>query len=184
MSTQGATDAISPAGTAPVAAAAVALLDQCAALLEQVPESSYRTDSRLLAGGTIGKHLRHCLDHYKAALDGRRDGAVVQYDRRERGGDIEHDRSAALDEILTLRNRLAGVREADLADPMRVRFMITGDGAESEFETTFGREVAFAGHHAVHHFAMIKAIASEHGVVAPDGFGKAPSTINHEAEHV
>jgi hypothetical protein len=28
---------------------------------------------------------------------------------------------------------------------------------------------------------MVKAIAAEHGATCPSDFGKAPSTINHEA---
>ena len=36
-------------------------------------------------------------------------------------------------------------------------------------------------HHAIHHHAVMGAIAMEQGLDIPAGFGKAPSTINHES---
>lgn len=165
----------------PVASAAIALLDQCAGLLARLPEGAYQAESRVIEGGTIGKHVRHCLDHYRAAIEGLQTGQTVAYDHRARGGDIETEPGAALREIDSLRARLSLITAAQLAEPMSVRFMLTGDGVESEFQTSFGREIAFAGHHAVHHFAMVGAIAAEHGASPPDGFGKAPSTINFES---
>ena len=167
--------------TAPVAIAAIRLLEQCEDLVGRLSDEAYTADSRVLAGGTIGKHLRHCLDHYRAALDAGEAGRDADYDRRARGGDLECRRDVALAELAALRDRLGTVSGETLANPLRVRFMITGDGTEETFESSFGREIAFAGHHAVHHFAMIKAIAGEHGVDAGADFGKAPSTINHEA---
>jgi DinB superfamily len=172
---------IKPRATPGVAAAGAALLEQCAALLREVPDEAYAADSRVLAGGTIGKHVRHCLDHYRAAIEGRSSGEPVDYDHRQRGGEVETKRDAAIEAIGDLRTRLLGVRGEHLAEPMKVRFMIAGDGAQATFDTTFGREIAFAGHHAIHHFAMVKAIAAEHGVACPSDFGKAPSTINYES---
>lgn len=64
--------------------------------------------------------------------------------------------------------------------PVRVRVMVSGDGAETELVSSLARELAFATHHAVHHQAMMRAIAGEFGVEASSDFGKAPSTINHE----
>jgi len=63
---------------------------------------------------------------------------------------------------------------------VRVRVMLCADGQHAELGSTLGRELAFAAHHAVHHHAMVAAIAAEFGLSAPDGFGRAPSTIHHE----
>jgi hypothetical protein len=49
-----------------------------------------------------------------------------------------------------------------------------------ELVSTLGRELAFATHHAVHHQAMMKAIAFEFGVEVEECFGKAPATVNAE----
>ena len=55
-------------------------------------------------------------------------------------------------------------------------------GRRSWYGWPLGRELAFAAHHGVHHNAMINAICAELGVATPHGFGKAPSTINHECD--
>jgi hypothetical protein len=45
------------------------------------------------------------------------------------------------------------------------------------FETTFGRELWFAGLHAVHHWSMVRVIAGELDIKLNDDFGFAPSTL-------
>jgi uncharacterized damage-inducible protein DinB len=171
-----------PASLLPVAAAAVVLLDQCASFIGGVAgrPACYAGDSGVLRGGTIGKHVRHTLDHFRAALDGLRPGAVVDYDRRERDVPMETDPGAALDAIARVRDRLSRLAGSDLERPLRIRVMLTGDGQEAVLTSTLGRELAFAAHHAVHHHAMIAAIAREFGVETCADFGKAPSTLKHE----
>ena len=165
-----------------VPAAAVALLEQCAAFIRQTSDDAYRGESRALAGGTIGKHVRHLLDHYRALLDPSvAAGTAIDYDHRERNVPMETDRSAALGAIDELRGRVSAMGELDLARRVRVRVMVAGDGTESVLDSTLGRELAFASHHAVHHHAMIKAIGAEHGMTAGAAFGLAPSTINYQA---
>lgn len=162
-----------------VSLAAVALLDQCAGLARGAGSGAYCGQSRVLKGGTIGKHIRHTLDHFRAALDGV-GGDVIDYDRRERNVPMETDAGAAIHAIAVLRERLSRIGDSDLNRPVRVRVMLTGDGRDAELRSTLGRELAFATHHAVHHHAMLAAIAAEFGVPICGDFGRAPSTINHE----
>ncbi len=171
-----------PPCRAPVTAAGVALLDQCGGFIAAVAaeDGRYAQLSRVLPGGTIGKHVRHCLDHFRAALEGFDRGSPIDYDHRERNVPMESEPAAALGAIEELAGRLRNLDDAALSSPVRVRVMLSGDGQEAELESTLGRELAFATHHAIHHNAMMVAIASELGIrVGPD-FGKAPSTINHE----
>jgi hypothetical protein len=142
-------------------------------------DAAYTADSAVIRGGTAGKHVRHTLDHFSAALSGAI-GATIDYDHRQRDVPMETDRRLALAAIGAIRSDLARLGETDLARPVRVRVMIGDDGAEAELISTLGRELAFAAHHAVHHHAMLKAIALEFGATLPPEFGKAPSTINHE----
>lgn len=167
-------------GPAAVCAAAISLLDQCEEFVRLVGAGVYGRDSAVLKGGTIGKHIRHTLDHFRAVLDGAAPGEVVDYDRRERHVPMETDPAAALGAIAALRERLLGVSERDIATAIRVRIMLAGDGSGTELDSTLGRELAFAAHHAVHHHAMLSAIAAEFGVVTAPEFGKAPSTICFE----
>jgi uncharacterized damage-inducible protein DinB len=168
-----------PGEVHPVAAAAAAMLEQCAAFVRDVPGASYTQPSRTLQGGTIGKHVRHTLDHFRAALAGAA-AEVIDYDHRERNVPMETEPREALAAIEALRRDLLGLTRTALSAPVRIRVMIAGDGTEAELGSTLARELAFAAHHAVHHHAMLGAIAAELGVEAGPEFGKAPSTITHE----
>jgi uncharacterized damage-inducible protein DinB len=160
------------------------MLEQAAAFIRQIDDASYAAPSRVLKGGTIGKHFRHVVDHFAAALAPIRapgaELATIDYDHRERNVPMETSREAAVVEIRGVMDDLSRVCEQWSARSVRVRLMLSADGVEREYSSTLGREIAFASHHAVHHHAMIEAIAGELGVPAPEGFGKAPATISYE----
>jgi uncharacterized damage-inducible protein DinB len=140
-------------------------------------DESFSHPSERLPGGTIGKHVRHCLDHFLAALSVHDErGNAADYDHRERNVPMETDRAEALEAIHRVARRLRAVRAVVADEPAVVRVMVTCDGAQCEFRSTVGRELAFAAHHAVHHHAMMKVIADELAVSSPAGFGLAPST--------
>jgi uncharacterized damage-inducible protein DinB len=162
-----------------VAAAAEAVLRQCSGYLNSLPDASYTAASDVMMGGTIGQHVRHALDHFAAALRAA-DGDRIDYDRRERDTPIESDRAAASRQISDLADRLGRLGVSELQSSARVRVMLSGEGDEATLESTLARELAFASHHAVHHFAMIGVIGNEKGAPPPPGFGKAPSTLHHE----
>lgn len=170
--------AASPAQGVP--AQARALLAQCSAVIRALDDAAYTAGSRVLAGGTVGKHVRHTLDHFRAALDDGLAGRAIDYDHRDRNVPMETQRAAALDAIGSLESRLAGLSDADLRSEVSIRVMLAADGAEALLGSTLARELAFASHHAVHHHAMIRAIAAEFGFQPGDEFGKAPSTLNYE----
>lgn len=169
------------AGRDPVAAAAVAMMDRCETFILAVPMDKYAVESKTLRGGTIGKHVRHILDHFRATLDVVSIvGAVIDYDHRERNVPMETQPREAILAIRMIRSRLLELDAAALESAVRVRVMLSGDGNEAELGSTLARELAFVSHHAVHHHAMLGAIASELGVVLDQDFGKAPSTVSHE----
>ena len=167
------------AESALITGAALAALEQCEILVRCMADGVYSADSAVIRGGTAGKHVRHTLDHFSAALAGAL-GATIDYDHRQRDVPMETDRRAALAAIGAIRGELSRLGEDELARGVRVRVMIGGEGAEAELSSTLARELAFAAHHAVHHHAMLKAIAQEFGATLPAEFGKAPSTIQHE----
>lgn len=161
------------------ARAASAALAGCSALIVDLPVGAYSRPSRVIAGSTIGQHIRHTLDHFAAALAAL-DGAAIDYDHRERDTPVEHDPAAALELIATMRDWLASIDEATGEAAVRVRVMLSAAGDTADLGSTLGRELAFAAHHATHHHAMIAAIAREHGASVPADLGKAPSTLHHE----
>ena len=164
---------------APIAAAQ-AILRQCAAVAGRIEPDAYSRPSRALRGGTIGQHLRHSLDHFAAILAGRESGRTIDYDHRDRHVPMETDPAQAALAIDSVLGGLGSIGTDELDAPVRVRVMLSGDGAEAELGSTLGREIFFAAHHAIHHNAMIGAIAGEFGVEVDEQFGKAPSTIQYE----
>lgn len=167
------------AGSSLVAGAALAVLEQCETFVRCMTDGVYTADSAVIRGGTAGKHVRHTLDHFSAVLTGTL-GATIDYDHRERDVPMESNRGAALAAITVIRAEITRLGEDELARSVRVRVMIGEGGEEADVASTLARELAFAAHHAVHHHAMLKAIAQEFGTILPAAFGKAPSTIHHE----
>lgn len=167
----------------PVAAAASAILEQCARFIQAVPESMYARESRAIKGGTIGKHVRHSVDHFAAALSCLEGGAAIDYDHRSREVPMETSPAVAVRAIAEIRARLESLGVGADERPVKIRVMLAGDGTEATLSSSLGRELHFAFHHAVHHHAMLKAIAGEFGAEAPADFGLAPSTINYERGH-
>lgn len=163
-----------------VVAAADHVLGQCADLISRTDAATLSAPSRVLPGGTIGKHLRHMIDHFAAAADAAATGVSIDYDHRERNVPMERDPGVALAAIASVRARLRDASIRPMAAPVAVRVMLTGTGEEAELRSSAAREIFFAMHHAVHHQAMMRAIASEMGMVVDVDFGKAPSTLNYE----
>lgn len=163
----------------PTVTAALGVLEQCSGFLAGVDRTRYIAPCPGLLGSTIGQHVRHSLDHFGAVLGGL-DGQIIDYDHRERQTPIERDPGAALHALHEVCDRLWRAAENELSGPVRVRVMLTADGGDTLLGSTLARELAFAAHHAVHHYAMMAAIAVELRLGVPEGFGKAPSTLNHE----
>lgn len=125
--------------------------------------------------GTLGSHVRHCLDHVEALLAGEQSG-FVNYEARERGTPIERERKTALAALSAAAERLAAWRAAPQA---RVRVCVLFDAGERpvEVESTLAREFAFVFSHTIHHNAIIAAMLRTLGVQPPKQFGYAPSTV-------
>ena len=140
-----------------------------------------------IMGGTAGQHARHIHDHFVRLVDvvECNDASLVQYDIRARETKFETDLITARANVLdTMRRMEAIVEKSNLNSPIRVSFTIAGE--EVEISSTVARECAFVVHHAFHHAASIKAIATNLGFApaCPDGFGIAPSTADYLAQNV
>jgi hypothetical protein len=150
-------------------------LDEIAALLLEIPADVYTTPARGHVSGSLGAHVRHCLDHVSALLSVQ-PSTTLSYDGRRRGTPIESDPGAALQHILRLKAALERASSRSLDEPVRVASQIDASGASIVGWSTFGRELAFVLSHTVHHQATMAAVLALHGADAPDGFGYAPST--------
>jgi hypothetical protein len=136
---------------------------------------------------SIGQHVRHSMDHLElAARIAKTTGEnELHYDLRKRGGDDEHDLVEAEKRILGVFKVLEILEEQEVVSrPIQAYFMLSGDPQEFQLPTTIEREMGFAVHHAIHHMAMVKIIATQtvglsKEELSPD-FGRAPSTIVHD----
>jgi len=156
-----------------------AILAQLDALIAPLETPVYTRESRVVAGGSVGKHARHILDHFGAAIE-TPEGEPIDYDHRDRGTDVEENPDAARGRIVALRAALASLDKDALASPVTARVMCSCDDTCADLGSTRAREIFFAMHHAIHHNAILGAMAHEMGFALPEGFGKAPSTINAE----
>lgn len=165
--------------TSSITNAAMEVLKSCRCFLDSLDQAAYNHPSRALFGATVGQHVRHNLDHFAAAI-GSIEGGVIDYDRRDRDTPIERDIERAAHEIERLVASLSAMTERASTQRVRVRIMLDASGDVTELESSVVRELAFATHHAYHHYAMMAVIAAELGLAIPGGFGKAPSTLHHE----
>lgn len=164
-----------PICASPLAALERALEDIAAVVAALSPEA-YRARPMPNASGSIGEHVRHCLDHVSALVSAD-PSSGLSYDLRDRGTVVETDPAQALRRIQLLRiNVTVGRWSMRLDEPIGVTSAVSRDGAVVNAVSTLARELAFVLNHTIHHQAMIGLLASLHGADVPQGFGFAPST--------
>jgi uncharacterized damage-inducible protein DinB len=173
--------AVSPAvGPATARAGAPAIralrgqLQSLRRVVVRLPPAIYRAAPSQVSG-SVGAHVRHCLDHARALVAQPRSGELC-YDSRLRGTPVETEPLVAVDEIDRLCLDLEDLRPDSLADEVRLRSMTDRDGTAVHVRSTFGREVAFVIQHTIHHAAIIALLLHELGIPVPPDFGYAPST--------
>eukprot|EP00658_Telonema_sp_P-2_P027423 TRINITY_DN21178_c0_g1_i3.p1 TRINITY_DN21178_c0_g1~~TRINITY_DN21178_c0_g1_i3.p1 ORF type:complete len:136 (+),score=34.18 TRINITY_DN21178_c0_g1_i3:196-603(+) len=123
---------------------------------------------------TIGKHVRHALEHYVALADAlMRPGLPVRYDDYKLKAKLEPvalQPKKALDVI----GQIVGLLEdaAELSGPEeraemfgnRIRVVMLTASRHVSMESTMKRELHFVFHHAVHHDSAMRTIASQLGL--------------------
>ena len=123
----------------------------------------------------------------------------IHYDLRVRGGTLETDLNEArkrvasviqlMDDIISIHQEKSEEKNMEIAcqTPVNAFFMLHSDpGNDSELalSSTVSRELGFAAHHAIHHMALVKIIATNYLKMNEDelplNFGRAPSTIQSD----
>jgi hypothetical protein len=155
----------------------------CAEVLLQGLELSARlSDSIYVSGGrgSVGTHMRHCLEFATAFLNGLNSGQI-DYSSRERDANIEQNREYALSRIAFAIRELNALQNGDLDKPVMVKLdELSGSTDEPEWAWSSGkRELEFVQSHTVHHFALIAYKLRALGISIDEGFGVAPSTLKH-----
>jgi uncharacterized damage-inducible protein DinB len=151
------------------------LLDELSTVLMHVQPDRYATREFSRTSGSVGEHIRHCLDHI-AALVASEPHTTLSYDLRQHGTAVESDPGAALREIMRLKASVARWPAQSLDQPIRVKSLLSASGTSVTGESTLGRELGFVISHTIHHQATIALLLERQGVSVPDRFGHSPSS--------
>lgn len=130
----------------------------------------------------VGPHLRHVVEHYEALLSGV-DQGIVDYDNRSRDRTFEQDPTLAAQRCAALAERFHQRLARPWPDTVAVAFDggVAGDERYVSASTPL-RELLFVAGHAVHHYALLRLVLKQHGVVLSDCIGKAAATLRYERE--
>ena len=164
-----------PGRTVSPASALKRLLDELELLLGGVAPDVYGVRVVAPVSGSIGEHVRHCLDHVSALLAAD-PCSTLSYDRRHRGTAVETDPAEALRRILQLKSALDAWSTRSLDEPIRVTSLISPSGDAVTGWSTLARELAFVVSHTMHHQAIIGVLLAMDGHAVPERFGHSPST--------
>lgn len=160
-------------------AANCSCLRQGATLVGELPEGLYTGFHPSSPEGSIGAHLRHCIDHFDCFLKGLGQGKI-DYAKRDRRLDLEQDPGVAiphLEGIVTGLMALQGEWDRDRVIDVKVASF--DDRDEGWLPSTLGRELQFLLSHTIHHFALIAMLLRLAGLTPPKEFGVAPSTLHY-----
>jgi uncharacterized damage-inducible protein DinB len=151
------------------------LLHEMRWMIERMDDDAYTMPAPGRTSGGIGGHVRHCLDHIGALVEATRTG-ICEYDRRQRGTDVETCRAVAARRIVELCERLTAFDSSLLDDPLLVETQIDPKGAMILTRSSVCREVAFVISHTIHHNAIVAQLMRARGESVGERFGLAPAT--------
>ncbi|MEO0443510.1 MAG: DinB family protein [Pseudomonadota bacterium] len=159
----------------------ISTLNAASGLLEALPVDQFTRVQQPYFESSLGKHLRHVLDHY-LCFQRDYDSGLIDYDQRNRDCQLETDKDYALGVISQLRLFFLELKaRAKVDQPLKV--LMCNDVATPNGEITqssLGRELQFMQGHSVHHYALMAAMMRFSGHPVNDHFGVAPSTIVHK----
>lgn len=143
--------------------------------LAELSPAAYRQPFGTDGRHSLGKHVRHILDHYDALLAAAEAGRI-DYEHRRRDARLEHwpreaerhlrDIERGLDRLVVSPGRQA----LALDYPLDQETSLT-------LGSSLARELAFLTSHTIHHMALLGVLAEQLGVTLPETFGVHPSTL-------
>ena len=153
-------------------------IGQLVALLDELPENSYRQCFGSRKPHVIGKHVRHIIDHYSSLLWATASGGrLLDYENRDRDLSLETDRRAGSNRLAEISQALRQRFEPPYSDALVMRH---NSGGQSEtVNTSVDRELVFLASHSVHHMAIIGMLAEQAGAEVSADFGVHPSTLRY-----
>lgn len=128
---------------------------------------------------TLGKHIRHIIDHYDALLgeDALPISDMIDYEHRQRDTSLEQLPHLAVQRLAWIGSALQALKREPSRDTMRLAYP-AGETILS-LGSSLGRELAFLTSHTIHHMAIIGLLAENLNIELPEEFGVHPSTLRH-----
>lgn len=157
----------------------VNILDQLQDFINSIDAETYQTSHKPMFDSSIGQHLRHILDLFQALIQNS-DASVINYDIRQRGIPLETVQQEGIVALDRVRQWLTGLTAADLQRQVTILTEVDIDEQFSvQLNSSFGRELAFASTHAIHHLALMATIAKVLGCQVDAQYGTAPATATY-----
>ena len=156
-------------------------LEQAKYFINQLSDSEYTAVLSPHFTGSAGAHIRHIVDHFLALKNNEH--GVVNYNARHRFCAIESSKEVAIKAINEIQHWLENLSSTLLYQRVTVLSEVSvTQTLNYETQSTYARELMFVSSHAVHHYAMLKLIASMQGVNIASNFGLAPATLSFARE--
>ena len=158
-----------------LAVAADGLFLQINNALVLITAEQYSYKNTLLGNATVGQHVRHVVELFQQMVSGYTTGEI-NYENRQRNFLIETDKAFAIEQLTTIAKRINQPNKNLL---LIADYTITNDETVA-IVTNYYREVIYNVEHCIHHMALIRiAFQSAFGIVLPEDFAVAPSTLKY-----
>lgn len=131
-----------------------------------------------LLNNTIGQHVRHIIELFQCLEKGYTTG-TVDYEKRKRDAEIEHNKDIACD---LLHQIFHGLNKPN-KDMLLAASYDNHSDEPVIISTNYHREVAYNLEHTIHHMALMRVgIAEVSDIDLSEDFGVASSTIKHRRQ--
>ena len=155
-------------------------LTQLQDLVNTISDENYCLSIPLIGNATIGKHLRHIIEHYQMLLLAQKTN-IINYENRPRNIIIESQKSVAIDAIKAI---LLQIKHPNF--PLKIVQQYEVSDTPEILESSYYREIIFLIEHTVHHQAFIKFGILAMGLEVPlkHNFGYADATLKYQSSNV
>lgn len=126
---------------------------------------------------TVGKHVRHILDHYQSLMRALETGTGLNYENRQRDRALEIDPNRACTNLRAVYRFLGQLEGEEYSSVLSLDHVT--DERRFDLTSSLGRELVFLASHTVHHMAIIGLLTEQLGVSPAKDFGVHPSTLRH-----
>jgi hypothetical protein len=156
------------------------VITQLGALMNYLGQDGYSRPLPVLGRNSIGRHVRHVIELYKALVDGYNSG-VISYDDRKRDVRMESDITFAAEQLNSI---IEGISLLSDKPVVLLSSFDNKGNQEHRINSSYYRELAYNIEHTIHHMALIRIAVEQHFPEVPieEEFGVAPSTIRYRTQ--